>query len=482
MQSDSESTCNQNERIRVFKFKNGGKTMKIEKVNDFKKIQVLLKEKDVVALKAFVNYMDVHHLTDLMEVLKPEQQAVTFRLLSKDRALYVFEKLNVYTQQVLLKSLSHENAIEVFTGLEPDDRIPLMEELPAGIAKRLLEALPEKEREMTSLLLGYASGTAGHRMTPKYVRLSKSMTARDAIEKVRACGKNLETVNILYVTDDSRKLHGMVTLAELIIAHPEEKIEAIMTKESHYVNTSTEVKHVVELLKELDLIALPVVDAEKRLVGVITVDDAMDILEEEAIDAAFDKVGFIELNKQENDRSRILISGSVVEVWKVRIPFLIITLIGGMLAGGLIAYFEESLEAIVAVAFFVPVVMDMGGNVGTQSSTIFTRALVLGQINFKRFLQHWFREIVIGMSMGVILGIGGGVFAYVWQGNASLGLVVGVALAITITIATGLGFMVPYVLVKLGFDQAAGSDPIITTLKDISGLGIYFFLVNMFLL
>ena len=162
-------------------------------------------------------------------------------------------------------------------------------------------------------------------------------------------------------------------------------------------------------------------------------------------------------------------------------PFLIITLIGGMLAGLVIEGYEASLEAIAALAIFIPVIMDMGGNVGTQSSTIFTRALVLGQINVRRFFQHWLREVKVGLSMGVLLGLAAGVIAALWQQMPALGIVVGLSLTFTITIATALGFMIPYILVKLGFDQAAGSDPIITTIKDITGLFIYFFLVNVFL-
>lgn len=171
----------------------------------------------------------------------------------------------------------------------------------------------------------------------------------------------------------------------------------------------------------------------------------------------------------------------MIEIWKVRIPFLIITLIGGIMAGLVIETFEETLEAVTAVALFIPVVMDMGGNVGTQSSTIFTRALILGQINLNKFWRHLLKEVSIGLSMGVILGTMAGVIAHFWQGIEGLGIVVALALTITITIATLLGYLVPYVLVKLGFDQAAGSDPIITTIKDISGLMVYFILVRHFL-
>ncbi|SFI09567.1 magnesium transporter [Tindallia magadiensis] len=456
--------------------------MRIEKISAIKSIRNHFKTKDMGSVKEIINTMDTFEAADVIEVLEPEKQVTVFRLLAKEHALEVFEHLDVHTQQSLLQNFTDENAVEVFSSLEPDDRIKLIDELPAAVAKRLLSSLTQEEREMTSLLLGYKHGTAGQIMTPKYIRLSKEMSVQQAIEKVRASGKDLETVNLLYVTDDKRKLEGSVSLSDIVMAQPEEKINNIMEKEPARVYTETDDGFVAELLKESDLISVPVLDSEDRLVGVVTVDDAIDILEEEALDEVFDKAGFVELTKTETDRSKVLIHGTIPQVWRVRIPFLIITLIGGMLAGGVIEYFEDFLDAIVAVAFFVPVIMDMGGNVGTQSSTIFTRALVLGQIDFPKFLRHWGREVVIGLTMGIILGAAGGAFAAFWQGNTELGMVVGMALASTITIATALGFLVPYILVKLGFDQAAGSDPIITTIKDLSGLAIYFFLVSTFLM
>lgn len=456
--------------------------MKIEKINVLKKIRTYFDTKDINALKDIINKLDTFEIADIIEVLESEKQAAVFRLLSKEKALEVFEYMDVHTQQLLLQSFTDEKAIEFFASLEPDDRIKLIDELPAGIAKRLLDSLTKSERDMTLLLLGYKPGTAGQIMTPKYIRLTKDMTVQEAIQKVRESGKNLETVNSLYVTDEKRKLAGSVSLSDLIMARPDDRVLNIMKRDPIKVSTEDEKQFVAQLLKDSDLIALPVVDLEERLVGVVTVDDAIDILEEEATDSAFDKVGFLELNKKESDRSKTLIKGSMFQVWRVRIPFLIITLLGGMLAGGLIAFFEESLEAVAAVAFFIPVIMDMGGNVGTQSSTIFTRALVLGQIDFRRFLKYWIREILLGLSMGIILGAAGGLVAYLWQGFSVLGLVVGIALCLTITLATALGFLIPYVLVKLGFDQAAGADPMITTIKDITGLAIYFLLVSTFLL
>ncbi|WP_100398134.1 magnesium transporter [Bacillus sp. FJAT-44742] len=186
-------------------------------------------------------------------------------------------------------------------------------------------------------------------------------------------------------------------------------------------------------------------------------------------------------HEAERKKSNILVNGSMMQIWKSRLPYLIITLIGGMTAGAVIGAFEDALEAVVLLAIFIPVIMDMGGNAGTQSSTIFTRAFVLGQIDFKKYRKHLAKETLVGASMGALLGTAAFFIAMLWQGIPELGLVVGLSLFFTVTIATALGFLIPYLLIKLGLDQAAGSDPFITTIKDISGLLIYFTLAQQLL-
>lgn len=206
----------------------------------------------------------------------------------------------------------------------------------------------------------------------------------------------------------------------------------------------------------------------------------MDVLEDEALDQALNKAGFA-MESVETNCSKVLTQGSLWQVWRVRVPYLMLALVGGLIAGGAISQFEEELEAIAALAFFIPVIMDMCGNVGTQSSTIFTRALIFGHIDFSRFVKQWGPEVLIGFTMGILSGIIAGLIVYLWQGDMALSFVISVALTATITIASAIGFLVPATLSRLGLDQAAGSDPFITTIKDITGLLIYFFLASMIL-
>jgi len=224
-------------------------------------------------------------------------------------------------------------------------------------------------------------------------------------------------------------------------------------------------------------LAIPVVDKEGRMVGIVTIDDAIDILEEEASEDIFDAAGFADVAGKESDRSEVLTKGSLWRIWAVRLPFLVITLAAGMAAGLILEGFEEILESVVIVAFFIPLIMDIGGTVGTQSSTLFARGVVLGHIDVKHFLRPFLKEFSVGISMGAVIGSVAGLIISIWLGIPMLGVAVGVSIVVTMTLAAVLGFLVPYMLIKLKVDQAAGSAPIITSLKDISGLFIYFGLV-----
>ncbi|MCL2546579.1 MAG: magnesium transporter [Oscillospiraceae bacterium] len=438
-----------------------------------------LKQNDMPSLKDLLTNANEVDILDTMLELPAKHQVIVYRLLPKDKALFVFEQLDTDDQLALIHSFTDEAAIEAIEELTPDDRVRLLDELPATVAKKMIAALSPQERQMTNLLMGYEAQTAGRIMTPEYVRISRDMTAAEALEKVKHNAKDKETIYTLYITDHARKLEGALSLRGLLIADPNEKIEDIMKDVSASVSTDTDQEEVARLLQKLDWLAVPVVDKENRLVGIITVDDAMDILEEEATEDMFTQAGI--LAKKEANRSEVLISGSLLSIWKVRLPFLFITLVAGVLAGFVIEGFEDVLESIAAVAIFIPLIMDMGGNVGTQSSTVFARGVVLGHVNVSHFFKHFIKEVGIGFSLGVVVGILSGAVATIWQGEVMLGLAVGLSLVITMTLAALLGFLVPFLLIKLGIDQAAGSAPIITSIKDIAGLLIYFVSVSIFL-
>ncbi|MCA9747293.1 MAG: magnesium transporter, partial [Lactococcus sp.] len=247
------------------------------------------------------------------------------------------------------------------------------------------------------------------------------------------------------------------------------------------VKTSEDQEKVAQKVKELDLLALAVVDDTNKLVGIVTFDDAMEILEEEATEDILNQAGLSDLKDTEEDRSKLLINGKLNKILAVRLPFLLATLLLSMLSGLVIENFEQTLESIAMVAIFIPLIMGMGGNIGTQSSTVFTRGLVLGHIEIENFLEHFFKELRVGLTIGALMGIMAGLMATIWLGFPMLGLAVGLALFATMTVASLLGFLVPFILIKLKIDQAAGSAPIITTIKDLVALLIYFTCISLFL-
>ncbi len=445
--------------------------------NDFRTFaRKHIEEKRLEPLKNRLSKMRVEELIDALQELRDEDQAVVFRLLPKPVAVDVFDAMDIVWRREMIESFSNEEAINLLGTLEPEDRVHLLDELPARVAKQLLASLPKEQREVTALLMGYESGTVGRIMSPDFVDVKGTMTVAEALDRIRTKknGGHI-TFHHVYVTDDTRKLLGVLPLSALVTATPGCSIaELVGPEEPPFARTREDQELAARRLEQLDAPELPVVDREHRLVGVFTANEAIDVLQTEVTDDMYDKVGLLDVTQRETDRSARLLRGSFWHVLAVRVPFLLITLAGGMLAGFVIDQFEDILVTVAATAIFIPVIMDMGGNVGTQSSTIFTRGTVLGQINMRRFAWHWGREVLYGFGMAVLFGVLGGVVAHVWQGVPGLGIAVGISLTLTITVATAMGFLVPYVLIRLGFDQAAGADPFITTIKDMTGLAIYF--------
>ena len=448
----------------------------------------MLKEKAVAPikrinteeLKLLVNEAEDVEFIEWLNDLSGEEQVISFRLLAKDKALAVFEQLDTDLQHNLLRSFTEEGVREFVNQLAPDDRVKLLDELPAGVAKKLISTLSREEREATNLLLGYKPQTAGRIMTTEFISLNKNATVTQALDKVRSQAKEKETIYTLFVTSNTKKLQGVLSLKELLMAESDTVIESIMSKRIISVTTDTDQEEAAKVLQELDLLALPVVDMENRLVGIVTIDDAVDVMEEEITEDIFDAAGLADITGNESDRSEVLINGSLWSIWKVRLPILLITMVFFMGAGLIMDGFEETLEANLAVAMFIPLIMGMSGNVGTQSSAVFARGVVLGQIQMSKFWKPFLKEIFVGFSIGVVLGAATGLIAGIWQ-EPMLGISVGLALLLAITAATTLGFFVPFVLIKLNIDQTAGSAPIITTIKDILALLIYFVAITIFL-
>lgn len=444
------------------------------------RITTLLSDQKLTQLKELLNdELGFQELSQLLEDFTLNQQVVLFRLLEKDTALEIFELLEPTRQRELLAAFTDAEVTELFSSIDPSDQVRLLGELPAKVAKELLKSIPAEARESASMLMGFRPGTVGRVMSPHYLRLRRDDTVDSALGRIRQLKPDREVLLDIWVTDKHRILEGVVTLRDLVLADPQATIGEIMDDDVVFVTADTDQEDAVNILKKFDLVNLPVVDSENRLVGALEYDRALDILQEEATEDLLEKGGVITLQKREENLSQRLIHGSVFQALAVRLPFLLITLVGGLLAGIIISRFEESLNQVLALTFFLPLVMDMGGNVGTQSTTIFTRSLVIGHIRPNEFIKPLLNEATRGLVIGTIIGGLTGLVAFIWQGDPRLGLVVGLAILCTVTLAAVLGFTVPWVLFKLDVDQAAGAGPILTTIKDITGLLIYFYLASL---
>ena len=318
------------------------------------------------------------------------------------------------------------------------------------------------------------------RIRDAFVYVTEGAKVSHAVEAVRRSRVPTGQAAVVFVTNDQGHYKGFVRLSALLRAEPDSRVDALVDGAGLAVPESTEQETAARILQLKDVPLLPVVNANKRMIGVLTFDDAMDILEQETTDDILFKAGVGDVfNSDDHIRSEKLTQGPIGYTVRVRILFLMVTLAGGLIVGGLIDQFEDVLGAVLALAIFIPLVMDMGGNVGTQSSTIFARGFALGHVTVKDFWRKNFaREALVGLTMAVGIALVAGTVAYFWQGVPNdipqLGVVVGVALFTSVFLAACLGFLLPYLMIKLGVDHAPGADPFITTIKDFSGLLVYF--------
>ncbi|MFQ3613138.1 MAG: magnesium transporter [Cyanobacteriota bacterium] len=442
----------------------------------------LLNPISLEAAKREANSAPIAELVQQLMEISPRQRVLAFRLLEKDKAIAVFEYLRAEEQADLIRTMENPEVIRLLEALPPDRRVRLFEELPAKVTKRLIANLSPAAREAVNILLGYPERSAGRLMNLRYLAVRDNITVGAALASVRDSQLGDDELDVIFVVDDQRFYRGLARTVRLVKVDPDLPIRALLEGSDCVVRVTDRDLQAAKVLKDHDLPAVPVVDSEGRLVGDITFDDVIDLVQEEATDAALAQAGVGNLLSRDKVWSERLVKGSRWYAIRLRILFLIVTLIGGMLVGGVIETFEEVLEAVTAAAIFIPLVMDMGGNVGTQSTTVFARGLAWNHIDVQKFFPYLLREGSIGAIMGVILGTVAGIIAYFWQGAPNgipqLGLAVGLALAVVITLGAVLGAILPWVMLKLGFDHAPGADPFITTIKDFTGLWVYFMLVG----
>lgn len=394
------------------------------------------------------------------------EQALRFRLLPKDRALAVFEELDTVHQQELIDGLKTEFVRELLDSMAADDRAKLFDEMPAKVATRFQSQLSAADRRTTAQLLGYEPESAGRIMTPDYVSLRASMTAAAAIERIRHLRERPRHLDVLPVTDGHRKLLGTVTLADLVSADPDTPVYELIADEHYQVSTDTDQEEAARLIQEANLNALSVVDHEERLVGLITWDDAMEILEAEDTEDAT-------LAGAAEPLERPYLSAGVFMLARKRAVWLLVLALSASLTVTVLNYYETYLANVTVLAVFISLLTGTGGNSGSQASVTIIRAMAVGEVRFSDAFRITWRESRVGLLLGAMLAIVGGPvvgFVYGWD----IGLIIALTLLVICTWSTFVGSLLPLLAKKVGIDPALVSAPMVSTLCDATGLLIYF--------
>ena len=430
-------------------------------------LELLLESGNLQGAKSLLIPVQPVDIAEAIEGLPKATQLIAFRLLSKVEAIQVYEYLSTDVQQALIQEFKRQEVLDIVDRMSPDDRARMFDELPAKIVRRLLSQLSPKEREATAILLGYGEDTAGRIMTPEYISLKETLTVAQTLERIRNQANASEVVYYLYVTDKSRQLTGIVSLKDLVVAAPETTLAEIMIREVVFVHTDTDQEEVARTIQRYDIVALPVVDSEERLVGVVTVDDVIDIIEREATEDIY-ALGGVQSDGDNYFQTNLL------TVARRRVVWLFILLLTNTVTGAIIRSEEALLQKFVILAAFIPLLTGTGGNVGAQSSTVVIRGLNTEEIQNLGAGKVIFREAAAGILLGLILGSMATVWAYLLQGSWAVALSVGISLIAIALLASVAGSALPFLFRSFGLDPALMSAPFITTAVDVLGVLIYF--------
>lgn len=439
-------------------------------------IEALHKKRKFSQIKMILSEMNPADIAQLLEEFTNEQRLLFFRLLAKEEAADTFVELDGDTQEALIHAFSDSELREVLDELYLDDTVDLIEEMPATVVKRILKNTDAETRASINTLLRYPEDSAGSIMTPEFVDLKRDMTVEAAFKRIRRTGVDKETIYTCYVTDASRHLLGVTTVKELLLHDYDDIIEDFMETNVIYVNTLSDQEEAAAQLSKYDFLALPVVDMEERLVGIITVDDAMDVIQEENTE------DIQKMNAILPTTERTYLKTGVFSTWKSRIPWLMLLMVSATFTGSIITSFEDKLASMIILTSFIPMLMDTGGNSGGQASVTVIRALSLNEIGLKDIFKVLWKEIRVGILCGVslasinfvkillvdklIMGVEGI--------TLKVDFVISLTLFVEIIFAKMIGCTLPIFAKKLKFDPAVMSSPFITTIIDAVSLLVYF--------
>lgn len=442
---------------------------------DFERTMQLLNEKKYNIIKSELGNYQTADIAEFIEELEEKQALVFFRLLPKEIASEVFSYLSVDRQAEISALANEKELANIVADLYFDDKVDYLEEMPAYVVKKILRNTSEAERKLINQFLAYPENSAGSLMTIEFVDIKKELTVSEVLDKIRKTGPNKETIYTCYVTDSWRHLLGTISLKELVLADVNTKIEDIMHTGPIYVNTHDDQEDIADTFKKYDLLAIPVVDNENRLVGIITIDDIVDVIEEENTED-FYKMAAVAPSDEE------YINTGVLALSRKRIIWLLVLMISATFTGYIIKSFESTLSSVIALSAFIPMLMNTGGNAGSQASAIVIRSIVLGELSFKDIFKVFWKELRISLLVGSVLGFLNFIrIFFLERYSFPIALTVSATMLFTVVIAKVIGGMLPIIAKKLRLDPAIMSMPIISTIVDAVTLIIYFYFAMWFL-
>ncbi len=427
---------------------------------------------DLNQLKIELNRLQPVDAGEFITQLPQQQRAISFRLLNKRQAIHVFEYLPGEVQQELITSLHDVQVAQIVEAMSPDERAELFDELPAGVVKWLLQELSAEERQATVTILGYPEGTAGRVMTTEYVQLQEGLTVGEALKKIRSQDEDKETIYYAYVTNDQRKLVSVVSLRQLLFTIPSTNIREIASSRLIKARTETPQEEVAKIMQRYDLLALPVVDREDRLVGIVTIDDVMDILEEEATEDIQKLAGV-------SGGEDSALSSPLVTI-RQRLPWLLAIMFLYIGASSAIAPFQSTISMVPVLAVIMPLFSNTGGTVGIQALTVTIRGLGVGEVTPQDTLKILRKELTAGLGTALALGLTMVILSLIWASPQErwVSLVAGSVMAVNSLIAVSLGTLLPMGLQRLKLDPALMSGPLVTTVLDAIGFMIFLSLIS----
>lgn len=439
-----------------------------EEIREIKdKVIELLNHKKYTSLQEYIDKLNSQDISILFEELSNEDMAIVFRLLSKDEAAEVFSYMDSDLQENLINLLTDKELKIVVDELFMDDTVDLIEEMPSNVVKRILKTVNKEDRKIINELLKYPDDSAGSIMTTEFIDLKINMTVEEAFEKIRKIGLDKETIYTCYVLDTRRKIKGLVTVKDLLLSNKETIIKDIMETNVVTVFTLDDQEEVAKKFDKYDFMAIPVVDKEERLVGIITMDDAIDVLQEENTED-------FELMAAMTPTGDTYFKTSVFKHAKNRILWLLILMLSSTITGLIITHYENAFAAIPILVSFIPMIMGTGGNCGSQSSTLIIRGMAVDEIKLKDFFKAIWKELRVALLVGIALAICNGLRIVIQYKDIKLAIVLGATLIGTVILAKLLGCILPMVAKKLKLDPAIMAAPLITTIVDTCSILIYF--------